>query len=141
GLVGGEDQGGALGLLDDLGHGEGLARAGDAEQDLVALALPRLGDELGDGGGLVAGGGVFRLQPEGDAFALVRTVGAVGRPALRRAGRLLRRQARAGDRREHRHVRRLRRPPGRAALVVAQEGGGRLGQLAGDVDRLLRAGG
>src|SRR5690606_22375142 len=49
GLVGGEDQGGALGLLDDLGHGEGLARAGDAEQDLVALALPRLGDELGDG--------------------------------------------------------------------------------------------
>ena len=35
GLVVGEDEGGAVGLLDDLGHGEGLAGAGDAEQDLV----------------------------------------------------------------------------------------------------------
>src|SRR5690606_1059750 len=119
---------------------EGLARAGDAEQDLVAFALPRLGDELGDGGGLVAGGRVLRLQPEGDAPALVRAVGAVRRPAGGGAGGLLGRQARAGDRGEHRHVRRLRRALGGAALVVAQEGGGRLGQLTGDVDGLLRAG-
>ena len=38
GLVVREDQGGPIGLLDDLGHGEGLAGAGDAEQHLVLLA-------------------------------------------------------------------------------------------------------
>ena len=38
GLVVGEDERGAVGLLDDLGHGEGLAGAGDAEEDLVLLA-------------------------------------------------------------------------------------------------------
>ena len=37
-LVGREDQRRALGRLDHLGHGEGLARAGDAEQHLVALS-------------------------------------------------------------------------------------------------------
>ena len=37
-LVGREDQRRALRRLDHLGHGEGLARAGDAEQHLVALA-------------------------------------------------------------------------------------------------------
>ena len=47
-LVGGEDQRRALGLLDDLRHGEGLARAGDAEQHLVALAVRDAVDELGD---------------------------------------------------------------------------------------------
>jgi hypothetical protein len=36
-LVGRQDQGRALGGLDDLGHGEGLARAGDAQQHLVAF--------------------------------------------------------------------------------------------------------
>ena len=41
-LVGGEDQRGALQLLDHLGHGEGLAAAGDAEQHLgrLAAAMP-----------------------------------------------------------------------------------------------------
>ena len=41
-------------LLDDLGHGEGLAGAGDAEQDLVLVSGVEAGDELGDGAGLVA---------------------------------------------------------------------------------------
>ena len=53
-LVGGEDQGRALGRLDHLGHGEGLAGAGDAEQHLVALVLADARHQLGDGGGLVA---------------------------------------------------------------------------------------
>ena len=35
GLVVGQDQGGALDLLDDLGHGIGLTGAGDAQQDLL----------------------------------------------------------------------------------------------------------
>ncbi len=54
GLVVGEDEGGAVELLDDLGHGEGLARAGDAEQDLVLLAGGNAGDELVDGAALIA---------------------------------------------------------------------------------------
>ena len=37
-LVRREDQGRALHRLDDLRHGEGLARTGDAEQNLIALA-------------------------------------------------------------------------------------------------------
>ena len=56
GLVVGEDQGRPLGRLDDLGHGEGLAGAGDAQQHLVPLALLDARHQLGDGGGLVAGG-------------------------------------------------------------------------------------
>jgi hypothetical protein len=38
--------------LDHLRHGEGLARAGDAEQHLVALVLVDAVDEFGDGGRL-----------------------------------------------------------------------------------------
>ncbi len=53
-LVGGEDERRALRLLDHLGHGEGLARSGDAEQDLVALARVEAGGQLVYGGGLVA---------------------------------------------------------------------------------------
>ena len=56
GLVGGEDQRRALGAHDGLRGGEGLARAGDAEQHLVGLAVVDALDEVGDGGGLVAGG-------------------------------------------------------------------------------------
>ena len=37
-LVVGQHQGGALDLLDDLGHGKGLARAGDAQQGLLVQA-------------------------------------------------------------------------------------------------------
>ena len=64
GLVVREDEGGALGLLDDLGHGEGLAGAGDAEEDLVLVAGGEAGDELGDGAGLVALGGVLGVKTE-----------------------------------------------------------------------------
>ncbi len=53
-LVGREDQGRALGGGDDLGHREGLAGAGDAEQHLVAVLVLDAFDELLDGGGLVA---------------------------------------------------------------------------------------
>ena len=55
-LVVREDDGGAIDLLDHLGHGERLARAGDAEEYLVAVAVVDAADELGDGFGLVAAG-------------------------------------------------------------------------------------
>ena len=42
--------------LDDVGHGEGLAGAGDAQQGLVAVALAEAGHQLLDRLGLVAGG-------------------------------------------------------------------------------------
>ena len=51
-----QDQRGAIGALDDLGHGEGLAGAGDAEQDLMLFAGFEAADELVDGCGLIAAG-------------------------------------------------------------------------------------
>jgi hypothetical protein len=70
-LVGRQDQRRALGLLDHLGHGEGLARAGDAEQHLVALGLggrfPRLLAVLA---GRRADLAVFRLAPRLDRVKL-----------------------------------------------------------------------
>ena len=63
-LVGREDQRRALGRLDHLGHGEGLARAGDAEQHLVALVRAHALDQLVDRLRLVALGLEFRDQPE-----------------------------------------------------------------------------
>ena len=59
GFVVGEDEGGALDVLDEVGHGEGFAGAGHAEQSLLADAGVQAGGELGDGGWLVAGGLVF----------------------------------------------------------------------------------
>ena len=53
-LVGREHQRRALRRLDHLRHGEGLARAGDAEQHLVALMRVHLRHQLGDGRRLVA---------------------------------------------------------------------------------------
>ena len=41
-------------LLDELGHGEGLAGAGDAQQHLVLLALAQPARELLDGRSLIA---------------------------------------------------------------------------------------
>ncbi len=67
GLVGGEDDRRALGGLDDLGDGEGLAGAGGAEQHLVALAGVGALDQLGDRRGLVAGGLEVRVQDEAPA--------------------------------------------------------------------------
>src|SRR3989304_5078870 len=40
---------------DDVGHGERLAAAGDAQQRLVLLAAAQPFDQLFDGGGLVTG--------------------------------------------------------------------------------------
>ena len=52
----GQHQGGPLDLLDDLGHGEGLARAGDPQQSLLGQPqLHALGQGL-NGLRLVAGG-------------------------------------------------------------------------------------
>ena len=50
----GKDQSGAIGLLDDLGHGEGLAGAGYAEQHLVAFARSEALHQLGDCTWLIA---------------------------------------------------------------------------------------
>ena len=72
-LVGRHHQRRAALARDDVGHGEGLARAGDAQQHLVALARLDAGDELLDRCGLVAGRRVIRHELEGlgrDAFEL-----------------------------------------------------------------------
>ena len=68
GLVRRQHQRGFLHRLDHLRHGEGLARAGDAEQHLIDLALVHTGDEFGDRGRLIAGGLVLGddLQPVGN---------------------------------------------------------------------------
>ena len=52
-LVVGHDEGGAVGCLNDLGHSEGLAGAGDTEQDLVLLAVEDAAGESFDGLALV----------------------------------------------------------------------------------------
>jgi hypothetical protein len=82
-LVGRQDQGRALRLLDDLGHREGLARAGDAEQHLVALQGLNAADELGDGPGLVAGRREVGFEREPDAaLGFLRPFRTVRRPGL-----------------------------------------------------------
>ena len=53
-LVGRQDQRRALRRLDHLGHGEGLAGAGDAQQHLVAVVAAQALDQLVDRLGLVA---------------------------------------------------------------------------------------
>ena len=60
GLVVGQHQGGALDALDDLGHGEGLAGAGDAQQHLLLQPVLNALRQRGNGLRLVAGGLVFR---------------------------------------------------------------------------------
>ena len=57
-LVVRENQRGPIGLLDDLGHGEGLAGAGHPQQHLVLLAGTQPVDKLADGAGLIALGRV-----------------------------------------------------------------------------------
>ena len=63
-LVVGHDQRRLLYLRDDVGHREGLARAGDAEQRLEAVAAEDALAERGDGLGLVAGEAVVGLDAE-----------------------------------------------------------------------------
>ena len=91
-LVRRQDQGGALGGLDDLGHGEGLARAGNAQQHLVALARVDARHQFGDRGALVARRNVIGHQLEGlAAFGLFRSRRAVGHKLAdrhRRIGRV-----------------------------------------------------
>ncbi len=68
GLVGRQDQGRLLHRLDHFRHREGLARAGDAQQHLVALAAVDPRHQIADRGRLVAGRLEFRYhaQPFGD---------------------------------------------------------------------------
>ena len=63
-LVGREDQRRALGRLDHLRHGEGLAGAGDAEQHLGAVVAADALDQLGDRLRLVALRGEVGLDDE-----------------------------------------------------------------------------
>ena len=62
GLVGGQDQGGQIQLLDDVGHGEGLAGAGDPQEHLVGMPRLDAPQQLLDGLGLVALGLKIRNQ-------------------------------------------------------------------------------
>ena len=76
-LVGRENQRWTLLRLDDLRHGEGLARAGDAEQHLVAFARVRLRpqaiDEIGNRSRLIACGSVLADELESlPAFGFFR---------------------------------------------------------------------
>ena len=61
-LVVGQHQRGAVHPLDDLGHGVGLARAGNALEHLLPQAVFQPGGQLFDGLGLVAGGLIFRYD-------------------------------------------------------------------------------
>src|SRR4029077_19194135 len=55
---------GAVDGLDDLGHREGFAGAGDAQEDLVFLPGIHAADELVDGSGLVTARLVVAAQLE-----------------------------------------------------------------------------
>jgi len=80
-LVRRQDQRGPLRGLDHLGHGVGLAGAGDAEQHLGAVVALDALDQVGDRGGLVALRLVFGLDDERlAAFGFFRTRRAVRRP-------------------------------------------------------------
>ena len=82
-LVGREHERRALQRLDHLGHGVGLARAGDAEQDLGLLLLAELIDQFGDRRRLVARRLIIGDQPERlAAFRLFGAGGAVGDEGL-----------------------------------------------------------
>ena len=72
-FVGRQDQRRLLHDLDHLRHGEGFARAGDAQQHLIAFVGIDGADQFGDGGGLIARRFVFADQLEGfAAFGLLR---------------------------------------------------------------------
>ena len=80
-LVRGEDQRRALGRLDHLGHGVGLAGAGDAEQHLGAVVALDAFDQFGDRGRLVALRLVVGPDLETDAaFGFFRPRRPVRRP-------------------------------------------------------------
>ena len=60
GLVVGQHQRRPLHRLDNLGHGKGLAGAGDPQQNLLFQSVFNALRQLGDGLGLVAGGLILR---------------------------------------------------------------------------------
>ena len=69
-LIVGEDERWALELLDHMGHGEGLARAGNAQQYLGVLPRPRLRHKLFNGLRLVASRSKIRKELEGHMFLI-----------------------------------------------------------------------
>ena len=82
-LVRRQDDGGALRGLDHLGHGVGLAGAGDAEQHLGAVLTRNALDQFPDRSRLVALRLVFGFDHEAHAaFGLFRTRWAMRRPDL-----------------------------------------------------------
>ena len=56
------DQGRPVERLNDIGHGEGLAGASDAQQGLKLVALLESVDQFLDGLGLIARRLVFRMK-------------------------------------------------------------------------------
>ena len=54
GLVGGDDQGGLLHGRNGVGHGEGLARAGDPKEDHVSQPSAHAVHQIFNGAGLIA---------------------------------------------------------------------------------------
>ena len=70
GLVGRHDDGRALQALDHVGHGEGLAGAGDPEQGLVGQPRLEPAHQAVDGRGLVAGGLELRGEAKGSAHGV-----------------------------------------------------------------------
>ena len=82
-LVRRQDDGGALGGLDHLGHGVGLAGAGDAEQHLGAVLTRNALDQFLDRGRLVALRLVFGFDHEAHAaFGFFRARRAMRGPDL-----------------------------------------------------------
>ena len=71
--------------LDDLGHREGLAGAGDAEQNLVLLAVAHAAHEFVDRGGLIALGTVVDRQVKSHLFSIGWSVGRLPRADLQLA--------------------------------------------------------
>ncbi len=61
-FVVGEDEGGALQLLDDIGHGKGFTGSGYAEQGLVFIVGTQRFRQLADGIRLIAGGLKFCIE-------------------------------------------------------------------------------
>src|SRR3954465_14655728 len=86
-LVVSDHERGLLDLLDDPGHRRGLARAGRAEQRLVALTLADARGELLDRPRLVAGGAVVGRGPQRWHRFRVAAGGAGAAPGRTRVSR------------------------------------------------------
>lgn len=71
-LVVGQHKGRPVDARDDVGHGEGLARTGDAQQRLVMVAAQKPLDQSVDGLRLIAGRLIFGMQLEIHTVSLNR---------------------------------------------------------------------